>query len=1130
MEPYSSRVPVSLGNLRPASDPATLITPIRQDAPTHSTSCSSSHVSVPQVSYVMDSPELPHSSTQHPVQSITPQGFETGPEPARSSQSPASSTIYSPSHTPIFSHAHSPSTLTTGVPYEEALLCTTPSSSGHNTRGRKPCIVEGCREHIAPSMWRNHMNAHAKGIFAGSVPTGWLEENGLYKCEQCSQLVAKSHYNSHLQKCTNRDVEFSSDNPPSSSGPSSLNSNSGAFTLDLFTFDEVFKLKCATIRHIPAKARPIFARALSAVLKEVINKNTEEAWLKLFMLPKCVLLPSKRKGRHHKNSSIISLCKLWLKGEFQALWRHTANFSASNKSKSSKQFDVLNSAIALAKEGSLGKACKVLTSSGIAADSEHTFQLLLDKHPHGPAPVLPASEATENNIVPLDFDIQSVLRSFPKASACGPSGLRIQHLLDASEVPLPTGIGASLREVVNLLASGRAPVGVAKFLAGGSLIALVKNKPDSPPDVRPIAVGEVLRRLASKCLCRLTKAKAAEFFEGHQVGVACPGGSELIVHGLRDCIESHWNDEDFVVLKIDFQNAFNMVSRQGLLDECLLHFPELMPWASWCYGQHPKLFYSMGTLSSETGVQQGDPLGPLFFCLVLQKLVGTIATDEVSSHLLYHKWYMDDGAVAGSEKAVARVITILSELGPQLGLFLNVSKCEVFSKGNMNSFPPGMKRSNTPNMEVLGAPIGDILFCAKFVANQRAKANVLLSRLQQVGSKDPQVAYLLLRFCGSFCKMVHLARSTPPSLVAEGLGIFDRDIRRCFTECTSVDVSDVAWMQAQLSPSRGGLGLRSLRLHSSACFIASMGHFGIAFGENHHLEQSLIEFNGAVEGMEAIGLQDIIDSPPHQRQLSSMIEDHQFKIIFDHTSSPANCARLLSVSSPHASAWLSVMPTPHKNLHLDPPEFQMALKWWLGLDTSQNGSSCSFCPSHALDPLGHHALTCKSGGDSIFRHNSLRDTFWESCKLACIAGQIEAGSGLDVEGSRTRPADILLPNWEFGKPAALDFTITSALNPSTLNEASVMAGFAASAAEVRKHVANDEKCSRLGWVCIPLSVETYGCWGEEAGRCLDRLATRIATRTGCPKSSAVSGLYGRLSIGLVRANARALLARSSSLS
>ena len=111
--------------------------------------------------------------------------------------------------------------------------------------------------------------------------------------------------------------------------------------------------------------------------------------------------------------------------------------------------------------------------------------------------------------------------------------------------------------------------------------------------------------------------------------------------------------------------------------------------------------------------------------------------------------------------------------------------------------------------------------------------------------------------------MVHLPRSTPPSLVAEGLGIFDRDIRRCFTECTSVDITDFAWMQAQLSPSKGGLGLCSLRLHSSACSNASMGHFGIAFGENHHLKQSLIEFNGAVEGMEGIGLQDIIDAPLH---------------------------------------------------------------------------------------------------------------------------------------------------------------------------------------------------------------------------------------------------------------------------
>ena len=156
----------------------------------------------------------------------------------------------------------------------------------------------------------------------------------------------------------------------------------------------------------------------------------------------------------------------------------------SNKTKTSKQFDVLNSAIALAMEGSLGKAYQVLTSSGIAANNDSTFQQLLGKHHQGPVPVPPAIVATENNIIPQDFDLLSVLRSFPKASACGPSGLGIQHLLDAAEVHLPTPICPSLREVVCLLASGRAPVEVSKFLAGGSL-SLALSHAHTPAQLTP---------------------------------------------------------------------------------------------------------------------------------------------------------------------------------------------------------------------------------------------------------------------------------------------------------------------------------------------------------------------------------------------------------------------------------------------------------------------------------------------------------------------------------------------------------------------------------------------------------------------------------------------------------------------
>ena len=54
---------------------------------------------------------------------------------------------------------------------------------------------------------------------------------------------------------------------------------------------------------------------------------------------------------------------------------------------------------------------------------------------------------------------------------------------------------------------------------------------------------------------------------------------------------------------------------------------------------------------------------------------------------------------------------------------------------------------------------------------------------------------------------------------------------------------------------------------------------------------------------------------------------------------------------------------------------EVAVLRWLGLDTS-GGSLCPFCSAKALDPLGHHAITCSHGGDVVNRHNL--PTTWES--------------------------------------------------------------------------------------------------------------------------------------------------------
>ena len=213
------------------------------------------------------------------------------------------------------------------------------------------------------------------------------------------------------------------------------------------------------------------------------------------------------------------------------------------------------------------------------------------------------------------------------------------------------------------------------------------------------------------------------------------------------------------------------------------------------------------------------------------------------------------------------------------------------------------------------------------------------------------------------------------------------------------------------------------------------------------------------------------------------------------------------------------MPSPGLNLHLESAEFQTAIKWWLGIDLF-SGEKCPCCLTLSLDPLGHHALTCRHNGAVVSRRNRVWGVFFESCRQAGIGGQMEVESGLGHDARRTRLADVLVPNCVLGKPAAFDIT------PITLHEASVTSGSTAQVAENRKHASNDAKCSELGLVCVSLAVEAYGSWGPEAQTNLSRLAACLANRSNCCKSQATLGLYGRLNLVLVRANARALLSHS----
>ena len=93
---------------------------------------------------------------------------------------------------------------------------------------------------------------------------------------------------------------------------------------------------------------------------------------------------------------------------------------------------------------------------------------------------------------------KEVVTAIRCGSAGGPDGLRPQHLKDLTSESAERGS----RELIRALSSfifhileGNIPVSVQPFFFGATLIALRKKG----GGIRPIAVGQTLRRLVAKC-------------------------------------------------------------------------------------------------------------------------------------------------------------------------------------------------------------------------------------------------------------------------------------------------------------------------------------------------------------------------------------------------------------------------------------------------------------------------------------------------------------------------------------------------------------------------------------------------------------------------------------------------------
>ena len=174
----------------------------------------------------------------------------------------------------------------------------------------------------------------------------------------------------------------------------------------------------------------------------------------------------------------------------------------------------------------------------------------------------------------------------------------------------------ALTRFVGDIMSGRVPPEVMAVWASARLLALTKvnGKP------RPIAVGEVFRRLAAKCAVRHCARALAARLRPTQRGVGVCGGVEHLAHAITVMLETR---PDWCVLSVDIKNAFNSISRESILRETLAHLPGVVDLVFGCYGgQTPLLWLSDSDfIESLRGVQQGDPLGPALFALAFHPVL-----------------------------------------------------------------------------------------------------------------------------------------------------------------------------------------------------------------------------------------------------------------------------------------------------------------------------------------------------------------------------------------------------------------------------------------------------------------------------------------------------------------------------
>ncbi|CAI7775507.1 unnamed protein product [Closterium sp. NIES-53] len=266
----------------------------------------------------------------------------------------------------------------------------------------------------------------------------------------------------------------------------------------------------------------------------------------------------------------------------------------------------------------------------------------------------------------------------------------------------------------------------------------------------------ILRLVAIAALTQLAEA-AREFFLPLQFGVAVPGGAEAVIHVVRTFTVAN---QDTLVLQVDLANAFNSVDRHAIATALKgSKLEPLLPLVRFSYGQpstlHLDVAFDHPPLHSETGVRQGDPLGPLLFAAAMHPALKAIAEAHPEVICLA---YANDVTFLGEPSSCAAAFVHFTGSLAEIGLSHNPAKCGAWSGRTpiVCRLPEGVPPSSD-GLKVLGSYIGTPTATSAFV---RSSIEAMGAPLGLIERMEPQLAGVLLSRCISR-RVSYLACTTP---------------------------------------------------------------------------------------------------------------------------------------------------------------------------------------------------------------------------------------------------------------------------------------------------------------------------------------------------------------------------------